>query len=187
MLAEEAGLYPGDGYEMVFVPGSNNRAAAMEAGTMDASVLFRNVAAQLADRTNGEFKIYGGLWDVQDPMLWEGLAASQDFLANNPEVAATFVQTMLEVYEEFYGGDAAEMATMKEGIPEAEPLDTDELVGDYELFQSIKLYPSDGGLDPEYFDRMTDFLVEIGQLEQDQVVPYDEVVDTSALDAAMGN
>lgn len=187
MLAEEAGLFAGEGYEMVFVPGSNNRAAAMEAGTMDASVLFRNVAAQLAERTNGEFKIYGGLWDVQEPMLWEGLAASDEFLANNPEVAATFVETMLEVYEEFYSGDPAEMAAMKEGIPEAEPLDTDELIGDYELYQSIELYPRDGGLDPSYYDAISDFLVEIGQLEPDQVVPYEEGVDPTPLQAVMGN
>jgi len=130
MMTEQAGLVSGEDYEMTFLPGSNNRAAAMEAGSIDAAVLFRAVAAELEQRTGGEYKIDGGLWDVLDPMLWEGLAVSNDFVANNPEVAATFVETMLETYEEFYAGDPAEMAAMKEGIPEAEPLDTDALAGD---------------------------------------------------------
>jgi ABC-type nitrate/sulfonate/bicarbonate transport system substrate-binding protein len=183
MMEEEAGLVSGEDYEMVFLPGSDNRAAAMEAGTIDAAVLFRNVAAQLEERSGGEFKIYGGLWDVLPPMMWEGLAVSSDFVANNPEVAQIFVETMLESFEEFYAGDPAEMAAMKEGIPEAEPLDTDALIGDYELFQSIELYPLDGGLDEESYTAITDFLVEVGQLEPDQVVPYEEAVDTSLLEA----
>jgi ABC-type nitrate/sulfonate/bicarbonate transport system substrate-binding protein len=181
MLREEAGMEPGVDYEMVYLPGSDNRAAAMEAGSMDASVLFGPVAADLEARTNGEFKVFGGLWDVLDPMLWEGIAFSEDFRTNNPEVAATFVETILETYAEFYEGDSAQMATLKEGIPEAEPIEETALVGEYNLYKEIGLYPLDGGLDQEYFDRMADFLVEIGQLEPDQVVPYEEAVDPSFL------
>ncbi|MFQ5856502.1 MAG: ABC transporter substrate-binding protein [Anaerolineae bacterium] len=184
MLREQAGLEPGEDYEMVYLPGSDNRAAAMEAGSLDAAVLFRNVAAQLEERSNGEFKIYGGLWDVLDPMLWEGLAMSERFRANK-ELATTFVKAMLETYEEFYAGDPAEMAPMKEGIPEAEPLDEGALVGDYELFKRVGLYPQDGGLDPAYYNAMTDFLVAVGQLEPDQVVPYEDAVDPSILEAAL--
>lgn len=183
MLREQAGLEPGEDYEMVYLPGSDNRAAAMEAGNLDAAVLFRNVAAQLEKRTDGEFKIYGGLWDVLDPMLWEGLAVSEQFRANK-ELATTFVKAVLDTYEEFYAGDPAEMAPLKEGIPEAEPLDTTALAGDFELYQEVGLYPTDGGLDPKYYNAMTDFLVEIGQLEEDQVVPYEEAVDPSILEAA---
>jgi ABC-type nitrate/sulfonate/bicarbonate transport system substrate-binding protein len=181
MLSEEAGLVSGEDYEMVFLPGLDNRAAALEAGSIAAAVLFGPVAADLEARTNGEFKVYGGLWDVLDPMLWEGIAFSEDFRTNNPEVAATFVETMLETYAEFYEGDSTKMAALKEGIPEAVPLEETALIGEYELYKTIGLYPLDGGLDPEYYDRMAEFLVEVGQLEPDQVVPYEEAVDTSFL------
>lgn len=183
MLREEAGLEPGEDYEMVYLPGSDNRAAAMEAGSIDAAVLFGPVAADLEERTNGEFKVFGGLWDVLDPMLWEGIAFSEEFRTNNPEVATTFVETMLETYAEFYEGDSTEMAALKEGIPEAEPLEEKALIGEYNLYKNIELYPLDGGLDPEYYNRMADFLVEIGQLEPDQVVPYEDAVDPSFVEA----
>lgn len=183
MMREEAGLESGVDYEMVFLPGSNNRAAAMEAGSIDAAVLFGPIAADLEERTNGEFKVFGGLWNVLDPMLWEGIAFSEEFRINNPEVATTFVETMLETYAEFYEGDSTEMAALKEGIPEAEPLEEKALIGEYELYKTIKLYPLDGGLDREYYDRMADFLVEIGQLEPEQVVPYEDAVDPSFVEA----
>ena len=185
MLREQAGLESGTDYEMVFLPGSDNRAAAMEAGSIDAAVLFGPVAADLVERSNGEYQVYGGLWDVLDPMLWEGIAFSESFRTNNPEVATTFVETMLETYAEFYEGDSTEMAALKEGIPEAEPLEEKALVGEYDLYKSIQLYPLDGGLDQDYYDRMADFLVEVGQLEPDQVVAYEDAVDPSFVKASM--
>jgi hypothetical protein len=41
------------------------------------------------------------------------------------------------------------------------------------------LFPTDGGLDQALFDRMNALLVEGGQLTQDQVLGYADVIDTS--------
>lgn len=183
LLREQGGLDAGTDYEMVFLPGSDARAAAMEAGNLDAAVLFRSVAADLENKTDGRFAIYGGLWDVLDPMLWEGLAMSAEF-RENEELATTFVRAMLDAYEEFYQSDPQELAAMKDTVPGSDALDAEELAGDFELYQEIGMFPVDGGLEQEHYDAMVDFLLELGQLEQDQVVPYEEAVDTSILETA---
>lgn len=185
MLREEAGLEPGEDYEMVYLPGSDNRAAAMEASNIDAAVIFRSVAADLEQRTDGKFKIYGGLWDVLDPMLWEAHVGSQEFLANE-ELTTAYVEAVMETYRRFYDRDALEMSEEKQVIPEADPLTVETLADDFRLYQDVGLYPVDGGLDPVYYERITDFLVEVGQLTEDQVVPYEEAVVTTFLEKVQG-
>jgi ABC-type nitrate/sulfonate/bicarbonate transport system substrate-binding protein len=185
LLQEEAGLVADTDYEMVYLAGSGNRAAAMEAGTIDAAVIFGPVATDLVARTDGAFKVYGGTWSVLEPMLWEGVAFSDVFIEENPELAATFTAAMLQAYEEFYEGDPAEMVALIEDIPEEVNASPEALQAEYELYQEIGLYPVDGGIGQEVYDRMADFLVEVGQLEADQIVPYEEGINTSFVDAAM--
>jgi ABC-type nitrate/sulfonate/bicarbonate transport system substrate-binding protein len=185
LLEEEAGLASGEDYEMVYVAGSGNRAAAMEAGTIDAAVVFGPVATNLVDRSEGRFKVYGGVWNVLEPMLWEGVAFSDSFRNGNPEVASAFVKAMLEAYAQFYEGDPAEMVKLVDDIPEVVDTDAAALQKEYELYQQIELYPLDGGINQDAYERMTEFLVDVGQLEDGQQVPYEDAIDPSFVEAAM--
>jgi ABC-type nitrate/sulfonate/bicarbonate transport system substrate-binding protein len=185
LLEEEAGLVAGEDYELVYLAGSGNRAAAMEAGSIDAAVIFGPVATNLVDRSEGKFEVYGGVWNVLDPMLWEGVAFSDSFRNENPEVAAAFVAAMLEAYAQFYEGDPAEMVTLVDDIPEEVDTDAAALQKEYELYQEIELYPLDGGISQDAYDRMTAFLVDVGQLEEGQTVPYEDAIDPSFVEAAL--
>ena len=184
LLELEAGLKSGDDYEMVFLAGSGNRAAAMEAGTIDAAVLFGPVATNLEDRSEGKFTIYGGMWNVLEPMLWEGVALSEEMRTEHPELAQAFVSAMLEAYAQFYEGDPAEMVALAEDIPEEVDTDAAALEKEYVLYQEIELYPLDGGLSEDSYNRITEFLVGVGQLEEGQVVAYADAVDPSFVEAA---
>ena len=187
VLLEEAGMVVGEDYEMVYVAGSGNRAAAMEAGSVDAAVIFGPVANELVDRTEGRFAVYGGVWEVLDPMLWEGIAFSQRFRDENPELAAQFVAAMLQAYEQFYEGDPAEMAALVEEMEIPEEVDTslEQLQREYELYQEIELYPVEGGIDEEAYQRMTEFLLRVGQITEDQIVAYEDAIDTTFVEQAM--
>lgn len=184
LIREQGGLEPGDDYELVALSGSSNRAAALQSGSLDASILFRAVGEAVAEET-GEFRIHGGLWDVLDPMLWEGLAGSEEFRGNTA-LATTFVEAMIETSRRFYEGDPAEMAAMKDQYPETETLDLDGLVGDFELWQEIRLFPEDGGVSEDAFTAITELLTEAGQLTGDTTVSYDDAVDPSFVEAAGG-
>lgn len=184
LIREQAGLEPGEDYELVALSGSSNRAAALQSGSLDASVLFRAVGEAVAEET-GEFRIHGGLWDVLDPMLWEGLAGSEEFRGNT-ELVTTFAAAMIETSRRFYEGDPAEMAALKDQYPETETLDLDGLIGDFELWQEIRLFPEDGGVSEEAFTAITEFLTEAGQLTGDTTVTYEDAVDPSFVEAAGG-
>ena len=183
MIREQGGLEPGTDYEMVSLSGSSNRAAAMQSGSLDAAVLFRAVGESLEQETNGEFRIHGGLWDVLDPMLWEGIAASDSFL-ENAELAETFVAAILETNRQFYETDPAELAARKDDYAETALLDLDGLIGDFELWQEIELFPLDGGVSEEAYESITELLLDAGQLDEETTVPYEDAVDPSVVEGA---
>lgn len=184
LIREQGGLEPGEDYEMVALSGSSNRAAAMQSGSLDAAVLFRAVGANLEAESDGAFRIHGGLWDVLDPMLWEGIAASDEFIQNT-ELAEKFVNAMIETNRRFYETDPAELAARKDEYPETEPLDLDGLIGDFELWQEIELFPTDGGVTQEAYDGITEFLLDAGQLDEETTVPYADAVDPSIVEAVL--
>ncbi len=186
LIREQGGLEPGEDYELVSLSGSSNRAAALQSGSLDASVLFRAVGEAVENESGGEFVIHGGLWDVLDPMLWEGLAASESF-RENEELATIFVEAVMETNRRFYAGDPAEMAALKDDYPETETLDIDGLIGDFELWQEIRLFPQDGGVTEEAYNGITQFLRDAGQLTDDTTVPYEDAVDPSFVEAASGS
>jgi hypothetical protein len=94
---------------------------------------------------------------------------------------------MLQAYEEFYEGDPAEMAALVDEMEIPEEVDTspEQLAKEYELYQRIQLYPVDGGIDEESFQRMADFLIDVGQITEDQVVTYEDAIDPTFVDQAM--
>jgi ABC-type nitrate/sulfonate/bicarbonate transport system substrate-binding protein len=184
LLREQGGLEPGEDYEMVSLSGSSNRATALQSGSLDAAILFRAVGAQLEQETAGEFKIWGGLWDVLDPMLWEGIAASDEFMANE-ELAQTFVSAMLETNRRFYEADPMELAQRKDDYAETELLDLDGLVGDFELWQEIQLFPTDGGVTEAAYEGITQLLLDAGQLDEGTTVPYEDAVEPQFVDAVL--
>lgn len=178
-LMKAGGLAPGD-YEIVYLAGSGARAAAMTAGTLDASILFRQVAVNLESESGGQFVIWGGGAATLEPMMWEGFVVSDAFKQNR-ELATAFVKAAIQSYEQFYAGDPVELANaaLAEERPETAGLDPAETAEDFRAYQAMKLFPTDGGLDQALFDRMNALLVEGGQLTQDQVLGYADVIDTS--------
>jgi NitT/TauT family transport system substrate-binding protein len=183
MIREQGGLEPGVDYELVPLSGSSNRAAAMQSGSLDGAVLFRAVGASL--EAEG-FRIAGGLWDVLDPMLWEGIAASDEFVQDT-ELAEAFVAAMVETHQRFYETDPADLAARKDEYAETEPLDLDGLIGDFTLWQEIELFPTDGGVTEAQYDGITQLLVDAGQLTEDTTVSYEDAVNPSFVDAVDGS
>jgi ABC-type nitrate/sulfonate/bicarbonate transport system substrate-binding protein len=186
LMEEDGGLTSGEDYEMVFLAGSGNRAAALEAGSIDAAVIFGPVATDLV-AANPDFKVYGGVWNVLDPMLWEGVAFSDEFRESNPELAQAFVSAMLQAYADFYEGDPAAMVGLvgELDIPEEVNASDSALEKEYVLYQEIGLYDVEGGISEEAFTRISEFLVAVGQLEEDQVVDYATAIDPTFVEAAM--
>jgi ABC-type nitrate/sulfonate/bicarbonate transport system substrate-binding protein len=120
-------------------------------------------------------------------MLWEGVAFSDEFRETNPELAQAFVSAMLQAYADFYEGDPAAMVGLvgELDIPEEVNASDAALETEYILYQEIGLYDVEGGISEEAFSRISEFLVAVGQLEEDQVVSYEDAIDPSFVEGAM--
>jgi hypothetical protein len=117
-------------------------------------------------------------------MLWEGIAASDEFMANE-ELAQTFVSAMLETNRRYYEADPMELAQRKDDYAETELLDLDGLVGDFELWQEIQLFPTDGGVTEAAYEGITQLLLDAGQLDEGTTVPYEDAVEPQFVDAVL--
>lgn len=181
-LMMDAGIQP-DEYETVYLAGSSNRAAALDAGTMDGTILLRDVAVDVI--AGGEWQIWGEGSSTLEPMMWEGLVMSDEFRANE-ELSGAFVRAVLESWERFYEADPAELAAdwLGRELPPTAGLEVDVTAEDFRQYQEIKLFPVDGGLGEDLFTRMNDLLVTVDQVEEADTLPYDEVVDPSVLERA---
>ena len=179
-----AGLQPAD-YSVVYLAGSAARAAALEAGSMDASMMLYSIATQLGKKTNGAWKVWGGGATGAPAAMWEGFVASESFRSNKT-AATAFVKAMLAAWKDFYAADATKLA--KDAIA----LELNELQGfeeetgaaDLKLYQTMKLFPTDGGLSQDLFTRMMDTLVAVNQLKKEDIVPYASAVDDTFLKEA---
>jgi ABC-type nitrate/sulfonate/bicarbonate transport system substrate-binding protein len=176
-----AGLQLSD-YTISYLAGSSNRAAALTSGSLDASMLLYTIAAQLVDKSNGEFKIWKTDSSKSQPMAWEGFVMSDAF--RGTQAAKDFVAAMLDAYKKFYDADPAAMAKEAVEIPELTGLEEESAAADLKLYQDIKLFPLDGGVSKDLFTPMIDTLISVNQLKKENVVPYEDVVDTSLVDAA---
>ena len=174
-LMRAGGLEPGD-YEIVYLAGSGARAAAMTAGSLDASILFRAVAVGLEEESNGQFVTWGSGAATLEPAMWEGFVMSQAF-RDNKELANAFIAAALQSYVQFYAGDPQALAdaALAEERPETDGLDAAETAADFAAYQAMKLFPTDGGNDKALFDRMNQLLIDGGQLTQDQLVAYEDL------------
>ena len=117
--------------------------------------------------------------------MWEGFVMSDAF-RQNKTLADAFVKAALQSYEQFYAGDPAQLAkdALAEERPETAGLDPDETAADFEAYQKMKLFPTDGGLGQSLFDGMNQLLVDGKQLTQDEVLKYGDVIDTTFVDDA---
>lgn len=186
LLRKVADMEAGRDYTLVFMQGSDTRAAALEKGVLDASMLFAPIAAQLLDRAKGRFKIVGGLYDLLPPMLWEGFVGSENFLSNNRELAKEFIRADLFAVKKAYQANPTEMASeFRATLKGAQVYTPGSLESVMALFQRIKLWPIDGGVNRTFFDAMTQFLLEQKQISSSSMVSYERAVDVSLLGDAL--
>lgn len=183
-LLGPSGLTPND-YTLINLAGSANRAAALIAGSLDASMMLYTVAeSKLISSTDpkvmGKWKIWGGGAAPGRTMMWEGLVMSDSF-RRNTTAATAFVKAVLQAYQKFYAGDPAVIArdAIGRGYNELQGLDQADTTADLKLYQSEKLFPTDGGLSQDMFNSMVTALVAAGQMQQADAVPYADAVDSS--------
>lgn len=171
---------PGTEPKFTVVEGSENRLAAMLQGQMDASPIDLQDWTLLSRERPGDFTMVADLTQTF-PIMRAAFAARPDFLSANKDLATAWVKTHLDVYQEIYQKPELLVEKGRELLPE---IDAEALPAIVDAFVKAKVWPEDGGLQPESVQATIDFFNADGKPYQ-KVKTSADVTDRSILDAVL--
>lgn len=175
LVAQSEGVSDED-IEWVVLPESPNRAAAMEAGRIDATAL--EFADVLTLREGGkDYEIIASFYDVAPEAIATAWVTTEDFAAANPDVLADLGQALGQGYARAYEDKDAwmEMAQEMLDIPEERLSET------YDFYASVNMFPQPPFLTEEQWIAMNEFYVSAGEYEDP--APW-SMVNPAAIEAA---
>ncbi|KXK59836.1 hypothetical protein AWW66_22175 [Micromonospora rosaria] len=171
---------PGTEPTYTVVEGSENRLAAMLQGQMDASPIDLQDWTLLSRERPGDFTMVADLTQ-SFPIMRAAFAARPEFLTSHKDLATAWVSTHLDVYRDIYQNPNLLVEKGRELLPE---IDADALPAIVDAFVTAKVWPVDGGLQPESVQATIDFFNADGKPYQKVTAPGD-VTDRSILDAVL--
>ena len=173
IVKEEFGDVDAANYE--FIIGTPNRLAALQAGNVDAAVVFLSGALQ--GEKDGYAKILANPWDydVLASMAAAVWVTLEERVEEDPELIQEVVTQMLDAYERAYSSDAQDVTTQAIETGIYPPFDDDVWLESFERARDIRIWPTEeGGLIPSQWSRAMDRLQDVGLLAQeDRIRPRD--------------
>jgi ABC-type nitrate/sulfonate/bicarbonate transport system substrate-binding protein len=157
----------------VSIGGTNARVAALLAGKIDGAPA--HVAEAAVAEDTGKVKTLFTTGDVMGLYLQSGLIASGAWLKANPQVAQQVVDAFIDA-SRWAGSNKAEYIDLSKKL---EPKMTDqERAESYDLYQKIKLFPTDGGLSADSVSHFIELAQQTGDLSASPP-PQSAWLDTS--------
>lgn len=175
MVREELGDVEAASYE--YILGTPNRLAAMQAGEVDATVVF--ISGALQAEKDGYAKIFASPWeyDSLSNQTASTFAVLSTTLEDKEEVVGKIVGVLKEAYQRVYEADPAEIteAAIATGIyPE---FDADVWQQAFEQAREIDMWPEDGAVTEERLNKAQSVLIDAGLVEEDQLLTLDDFFD----------
>jgi NitT/TauT family transport system substrate-binding protein len=137
-LAEEC---PGVKPVTVYITGSENRAAALLAGTIDAAAMDLGVLHWLADQAPGRFRILADFAKRWPSVKTTGVQVNTDFAAAHPALVVEYLRARLAAMRDLM---ASEDLVVAEATRAFGPADRWHRVA--HAYVDAKAWPTDGGL-----------------------------------------
>lgn len=178
-VLEAAGVDPST-VELVTVGGTGARYAALEAGQVDAAILY--TPAEIAAVQSGYTNV--GLFADEIPQ-WAGgqVITTRTFLDENPDAAVRFLRGIVRGHQ--FLNDPANADRVVEIAAEVMELDPAVAREAYDLWYNAKGYPPNGEVDAVALQNALDTLLAIDVLTQP--LTADAVLDTGPLDEAIAS
>ncbi|MGH2628096.1 MAG: ABC transporter substrate-binding protein [Anaerolineales bacterium] len=161
--------------EVLVIPGSENRAAAMLAGQIDATPLEPADVVQLLDKAPDRFHVVADFAASLPDLMTTGVFVNRQFAEANPQAVEDVVRALLTVHRHI----AADPDLL---VPEAVArlgIEAELLPAIVEAHLRIDSWDVNGGLTREAVDYTLEFYVRIGSLEPGLTTDY--VADVSYL------
>lgn len=174
MVAAELGSTDAATYE--YISGTPNRLAAMQAGEIDATIV--SFTGALQAEKEGYASILGLPWDYDQ--LSDQTASTLVVPTSAVEEQRDKLSLILSAFGEAYRRVAEEdpQALTEEALATGHyaEFDTDVWVEALSKAQEIGMWPEGGRITEERYQKAVDLLVSGGQINEDQALPYSEVV-----------
>ncbi len=173
---QKAGLDPKSG-NWVVIGGSPDRMKALEAGKIDAAVIFLSHYLQMVDKGSKNHKI-ADMAKVAPDVLKNVYYAKSDWLKKNPQIAKDIVAAQLEANKWFADNKASWVELALEWVkggtrPAMEAL--------YDALKAQDMFPADGAFTKKGGETMVSMMVDSGDLKS--AISADKFMDFTAYDA----
>ncbi len=169
------GVNPKTEVEIVFLPGTPRRLAALKAKSVDAAVIFPSRAIENTMR--GEVSILAKFSDIapkQSVLTW---TATEETLSKRPKEVQLFTNAMVRAYREMYKRDLDELADFAVSQKPWRKFKPVKAVREtIKAAREMELWPVNGGVTRESVTTAQKFLVEVKFMKPDAVLPVDQIV-----------
>ncbi|MFN8458412.1 MAG: ABC transporter substrate-binding protein [Anaerolineae bacterium] len=168
--------------EWLVIPGSENRAAAILAGEIDATPAEMIDSVKILTERPDDFQRIADFAKDLPDLKTGGFWVRTDFTKENPEAVKSFIRNVLEIHRQinddpkWFGEQVPRFLAM-------EDKDIELLPKIIEALLSIDNYPVNGGMTPENAQGTIDFFTDSGRLEAGLMA--DKAFDLTFLDAVL--
>jgi NitT/TauT family transport system substrate-binding protein len=167
---------PGISPNYLIIPGSENRAAALLAGEIDATPAELADAVRIDKERPGEFNLIANFGADLPNLRVTSFYANTTFLEEHPQAAKDFIEALLEAHREI----AANPDILMEEAPKYLPGIDEEILPDIvKAHVELGAWDVNGGLTEENMAYSLDFFVKAGRVEPG--LAADDIADLSFL------
>lgn len=161
------------------IGGNSARQKALVAGQVDATLLHKERAIQVAQSNPQRFHVVGSTGDYLKgvPLVWH--TARTEWLKNNRDVAVRWTKSIIEAVR-FAVHNRDAMIKLGEELIGNDPK---AVSAAYDAYRSSGVWGVNGGLDRKGFDATVKLGLETGQMKAP--IAFEKVVDAGFVDAAL--
>ncbi|MFQ5855417.1 MAG: ABC transporter substrate-binding protein [Anaerolineae bacterium] len=170
---------PGTEPEILIIPGSENRAAALLAGEIDASPVELADAVQIELQRPGEFHVLANFAVDVPKLKTTALYVNGDFAAEHPEAVKDYIRALLTVHRQIVKDPDSLIAEASKWLA----IDPEVLPKVVEAQFAANSWDVNGGLDEDSIQFSIDFFTNAGRLDPGLTV--DDVADLSYLNEVL--
>ncbi len=165
--------------ELVFISGSENRAAALLSGDIAATPLELADWLRIESQAPGRFHVLANFAEVVPDVVVTGVHVNRDFAAQHPDRVRAYLRALLTIHRQL----AAEPQGLAQAAVEHLSLSEEQAQRNAAAYLALDLWDSNGGMERDAIQKSLDFFIGIESVPEG--LGPDDVADFSFLNQVL--
>lgn len=170
---------PGNEFDPIIIAGSQNRAAALQAGQIDATPAELRDWIVLREEGGDAYKLLVNFAQDLPQLHPTSMYGNTEWMEQNPDVVEDLIREILLQNRRINSEEGYLLELYREYLPEEASSPTAEVVAD--TYVELGLFPVDGGLTPEVIEYTAEFFGPNGTGDLQSEMSADEISDFTYL------